>query len=297
MNRRALVEETPFYQAFMDPQEQREADLLAFSDDDDTLDSAYADWCQPAKLNQEFANPDLGANYLKALGDNTTFEDVQIDDDENIAKAIHAAIYLTEKQLENKHDRLMMDVPKDGHRKGGTHGIAPENRRVRYAKIVNESLTCRDFVQIPGEPDVHEFDRLERAEAEACRVGKNAKLKRDLAYCLTIYKGKYKHVLQLMAELKTVPEIAKILGKSNRRIQQIVHGNASKGRKPKPGLRQICQEIVENGVPVEFQSAPPVLVPVPVLVQPVHTLKKSLQKEAVLGQLGWDFDALMEVAA
>jgi len=255
-------------------------------EDADSNDPDLQDWYQPAKLLREFADSNLGAKHLNLIADS--------ESEDAIAKAIHSAIYLNEKQLENKHDRIMMDVPRDGHRKGGTHAIAPEKRRVRYAKIVNESLTCRALVQIPGEEDVHESDRLERSEAETWRIAGNAKLRRELAYCLSVYQGKYLHILALMAELKTVPEIAKLVGKSDRRIRQIVHGNASKGRKAKPGLRQICREIVANGVPSSFQSNPPVLVeqPVPVLVQPVHTLKKSFQKEAILGQLAWDFDAL-----
>ncbi|WP_163098661.1 hypothetical protein GL267_007310 [Acidithiobacillus ferrianus] len=287
---RQLAEEIPFFDLTLDPQEQREADLLAFGDADETLDPDFADWCQPARLQREFADPDIGVKYLQEIGD-SEFDDA-------IEKVVHAAIYLTEKQLENKHDRLMMDVPKDGHCKGGTHAIAPENRRIRYAKIVNGSLTCKALVQIPGEEDVHEKDRLEREEAEAFRIGVNARIKRELAYCLTVYKGKYKHVLELMAELKTVPQIAAIVGKTARRIQQIVHGNASKGRKPQKGLEQICREIVACGVPSTFQSPAPtlVLVPMPVVVQPVRTRKKALQKEAPVAQLGWDFDA-MGVAA
>jgi len=285
----------------MDPQEQREADLLAYGDDD-ISDPAYKDWCQPARLMTKFADPDLGVNHLKALGDDRTFEDVQVDDDENIAKALHAAIYLTEKQLENKHDRILMDVPKDGHRKGGTHAIAPEKRRARNAKIVNESLTCKALVQIPGEEDVHEADRLERAEAEAFYHSTNAQIARNSAYVLSKYSGKYKRVLELLLQGKENSEIAELVEKSDRRIRQIVNGNASRGRKEKPGLYQIIDEIMASGVPSGFQSTAPVLVeqqpvPVPVLVQPVHTLKKALQKEAVLGQLGWDFDALMGVAA
>lgn len=276
----------------MDPQDQREADLLAFGDDD-LSDPAYKDWCQPARLMTKFADPDLGVNHLKAIGDNHTFEDVQIDDDENIAKAIHKAIYLTEKQLENKHDRIMMDVPKDGRRKGGTHAIAPEKRRARNVKIVNESLTCKALIQIPGEEDVHELDRLERAEAEDFQTAAKARDARKAAYVRSIYTGKYSKVLALLLQGKTNPEIAKLVGKTERRIRQIVNGNASKGRKAKPGLYQIIDELMASGVPSGFQSTPPV----PVLVQPIHTLKKSLQKQAPVGQLAWDFDALMGVAA
>jgi hypothetical protein len=277
----------------MDPQEQREADLLAFGDDDIT-DPAYKDWCQPARLMTMFADPDMGANHLTSVGDHHTFEDMQIDDDENIAKAIHAAIYLTEKQLENRHDRIMVDVPKDGRRKGGTHALPPEKRRKRNAKIVNESLTCKALVQIPGEDDVHEADRLERAESTAFYHSTNAKLARQNAYISSIYNGKYRQILELFLQGKAHHEIVTITGKSERRIRQIINGDAQKGRKSQPGLRQYCLEIQAKGVPSSFQSTPPVLVeqPVPVVVQQVHTLKKSLQKRAVMGQLGWDFDAL-----
>lgn len=174
-------------------------------------------------------------------------------------------------------------VPEPPVDKRGLPVLGDKKPRKRNKKIVNVQLLR------------HDSSEEESAEAEAWRIGGNAKLRRELAYCLTIYTGKYRQVLALMAELKTCPQIAKIVGKTDRRIQQVVHGNASKGRKAQPGLRQICREIVANGVPVEFQSTPPVHVPV--VVQPVRTLKKSLQKQAVLGQLGWDFDALMGVAA
>lgn len=273
---------------WMDPQEQREADLLQYGEDE-IADPAYWDWCIPAKLRSEFGDPDLGARYLK-----------ENDDYKEIGEEIHAAIYLTDAQLENRHDRILMDVTKDGRRKGGTHGLPLEKRRVRYAKIVNESLSCKALVQIPGEEDVHEKDRREREDAETWRIGGNARMAREFAYCLTVYRGKYRAVLELMAELKTVPEIAGIVGKSKRRVQQIVHGHAPKGRKPKPGLIQFIHEVMAGGVPVDFQSPAPVVVDrpaAPVVVLPVRALRKSLQKEAVLGQLAWDFCAMDEEEA
>lgn len=258
-------------------------------EDADSNDPDLQDWYQPAKLIRKFADPDIGVKHLQIIGDS--------ESDDAIAKAIHSAIYLNEKQLENKHDRILMDVPADGHRKGGTHGIAPENRRARNAKIVNESLTCKALVQIPGEEDVHELDRLEREEAAAFYHSTNARVTRNSAYVLSQYKGKYSKVLELLLQGMSNPQIAKIVGKSDRRIQQVVHGNFSKGRKAQPGLEHFINKLMRRGVPTDFQSPAPVLVPMPVVVQPVRTRKKALQKEAPVAQLGWDFDALMGVAA
>ncbi|MDA8376559.1 MAG: hypothetical protein M0Z50_05810 [Planctomycetia bacterium] len=270
----------------VDPQEQREADLLEHGSDDLT-DPAYRDWCQPARLKNEFGTPFLGVQYLQEIHD--------AESEDSIEKAIHKAIYLTDSQEANSHDRPMMDVPKDGRRKGGTHGLAPEKRRRRSAKTVNESLMCKALIQIPGEEDVHELDCIEREEAEEFRHATNARLARKSAYVLYMYKGDYKEILALLLQSKETLEISKIVGLCDRRIRQIVNGVAQKGRIAQPGLRQIIDEIMANGVPASFQGTTPALVPV--IVQPVKTLKKSLQSQAPMGQLGWDFDALMGVAA
>lgn len=253
-------------------QTQHEAALLELGEDG--ADPDLIDWCAPAQLMRESGDADRGAETLRSID--------PLYDPDDLAQQI----YLYESQEANRHDRLMMDVTADGRRKGGTHGVAPEDRKIGYAKIVNAQLMPTALIQIPGEDDVHEANRVERAEAEAWRIAGNARLTRELAYCLTVYQGKYGRVLELMAQLKTNAEIAEIVGLTDRRIRQIVNGNFSKGRKAKPGLRQICREIVANGVPSSFQSA------APVLVQPVHTLKKSMQKQAPLGQLAWDMDAL-----
>lgn len=271
--------------SWLDPQAQREADLLEFGDDD-LSDPAYRDWCIPAKLQYEMAPRGEALDHLRE-------NDPHFDPDD--------PMYMDEGREANKHDRPMMDVPKDGHRKGGTHAVAPEKRRTRNAKIVNSQLLPTALIQIPGEEDIHELDRQERQEADAFQIGAAARIARNAAYVLSVYKGKYRAALELLLQGKTVPEIAAIVGKTSRRIQQIVHGNASKGRKPKAGLIQIIQEILEQGVPADFQSPAPELVvdrPVPVVVQPMRALKKSLQKAAPVGQLGWDWDALsVEVAA
>lgn len=265
---------------WLDPQDQREADLLAFGDDD-ISDPAYKDWCSGAKLKTEFADPDAGAKYLQEY-DNVD----NIDSDAFIESQLHVAIYLTESQEANSHDRIMTDVPKDGRKRGGTSGVAPELRKKsRNAKIVNEQLlrwNCSEE---------------ENAESEAWRIAGNARLARKSAYVLSVYDGDYRDELELVLQGKENPEIARIVGKTDRRIRQIVNGNYSKGRKPQPGLLQIINEIMAQGVPSDFQSDAWLQQPVAVRVEPVKTRLKSLQKQAVIGQLAWDFDVMMGVAA
>ena len=126
----------------------------------------------------------------------------------------------------------------------------------------------------------HNSSEQENAESEAWKA--NMAVHAD--YILSVYKGKYKQVLQLKLQNKKHVEIAAILGKTEKRIRQICNGNFQKGRKPKPGLLQFMEDALAN---MPDLQAPKLVysVPVPVLVQPVHTLKKSLQKQAPLGQL------------
>lgn len=169
-------------------------------------------------------------------------------------------------------------MPKDGRRKGGTHGLPPELRRTRSAKVVNEQLLRWDT------------PRKELLDAEAFYHACNARIARNAAYCLYKYDGPHTGVLALRLQGKSTKQIADFLGKTTRRIRQIINGNAQRNEK---GLHQIIDELMQAGVPSDFRSDAP-----PVLVQPVHTLKKCLQKGAALGQLAWDFEALsVEVAA
>ncbi|MBU2857297.1 hypothetical protein HF289_10615 [Acidithiobacillus ferrooxidans] len=260
---------------WIDPQDQREADLLEHGDNDLT-DPAFADWCSSAKLKTAFADADAGVGYLEEI------------DDAEATDAVHKSVYKRESQEANSHDRLMVDVPKDGRRKGGTSGVAPELRKKsRSAKIVNEQLlrwNCSEE---------------ENAEAEVERIATNARLARKSAYVLSVYDGKNRDILELLLQSIEHREIAKIVGKSTRMIRYIVHGNDSKGRKAQPGLLEIINKIMASGVPSDFQSDAPQVVqqPVAIRVEPVKTRRKSLQKHAVDGQLAWDFDALMGVAA
>ena len=229
MNRAAyLTEETPFF-AGMDIQAQREADCRD-TFEDECSDPDFADWCIPAILDREFADPDLGVRFLRE------HDHFACDDDQ---------IYLTERQELNKHDRVLVDVPKGGRRKGGTHGIAPENRRNRNTKIVNEQLLRWNA------------SGSECAEAGGFYHTANAKIARRAAYVLSVYKGKHLDVLKLMLDGKSTLEIAETLGKSTRRVRQIVNGHAQRSA---PGLRQFISETMVFGVPESFVGTPPVSV-------------------------------------
>ena len=176
----------------------------------------------------------------------------------------------------------------DGRRVRDTRRAVPvlddKKPRKRNKKVVNLQLLRCDSSE------------EECAEDAAFQAATAARIARNSAYVLAKYSGKYSKVLELLLQGMSNPQIAKIVGKSDRRIQQIVHGNFSKGRKAQPGLEHFINKLMRRGVPTDFQSPAPVLVPMPVVVQPVKALKKSLQKEAVLGQLGWDFE-MMGVAA
>ena len=234
-------------------------------------DDYFDDWCISARLKKLSGNADAGAEYLKKIGDSGS----------------HKSIYLKSSQEANTHDRLMADVPADGRKKGGTSGVAPELRKKsRSAKIVNEQLlrwNCSEE---------------ENAEAEAWRIAGNARLARKSAYILSVYDGNNRDVLELLLQSIEHREIAKIVGKSTRMIRYIVHGNHSKGRKAQPGLLQIINEIMSRGVPSDFQSDAQIMAvqPFAVRVEPIKSRKKSLQSQAVAGQLAWVF-AEMGVAA
>ncbi len=229
MNRAHLVEETPLF-ADMDIQAQREADYRE-SFQDDCEDPAYADWCAPAILDREFADPNMGVNFL------LSHDPIAVNSDDQI--------YLTQNQEFNKHDRIMVDVPKGGRRKGGTHGLPPESRRKRSAKVINQQLLRWDATSI------------ECMEAEGFYHTSNAKIARSAGYVLSIYKGKHADVLTLMLSGKSTLEIADATGKSTRRIRQIVNGHAQRNA---PGLRQFISETLVFGVPAGFSGTPPVAV-------------------------------------
>ena len=230
MNRAHFIEETLFLDCAIDIQAQREADYHDYVEDE-CADPAYADWCIQAQLKSEFADPNLGVRFLRE------HDPIAFNSDDQL--------YLTERKEFNRHDRVLVDVPKCGRRKGGTHGLAPEKRRKRSAKVLNQQLLRWDA------------SASECQEAEGFYHTANAKISRAGGYVLSVYKGKHFDVLTLMLQGKSTSEIADATGKSTRRVRQIVNGHAQRGA---PGLRQFINESLANGVPAHFVGTSPVAV-------------------------------------
>lgn len=226
------------YQAFQsfDPQSQREQDLLEHGSDD-LKDPAFSDWCKPARLKNKFGSALLGVHFLKEIHDS--------ESEDSIEKQIHAAIYLTEKQEFNRHDRLMVDVTKDGRRKGGTHALPPELRRTRSEKIVNEQLLRWNC------------SKEECLEAEEFNAAVAERINRKREYALSQYQGKYRDVLSLFLLGLATKEVAARVGKTPRRIRQIVNGNAGRNA---PGLRQFIAELCEQSPPlIDISASAPIV--------------------------------------
>ena len=206
-----------------DPQAQRDADYAVAESDEH--DPALRDWCIGAPLKNQRGSADLAVRFLREHDPVFTSDD---------------AVYLTENQEWNSHDRFMVDVPKSGRRKGGTHGLPPELRRTRSAKIVNEQLLRWDTPQ------------KELLEADAFYHACNARIARNAAYCLYKYDGPHASVLALRLQGKSTKQIAELLGKTTRRIRHLLNGNAQRNEK---GLHQFIHETLEFGVPSNFKGA------------------------------------------
>ena len=227
MNRAHLIEETPLFDCNIDIQTQRENDHRdTFEDECD--DPAFSDWCTPARLMRAFADPNVGVQFLRKHDPRATDSGDQI--------------YLTSRQEANRHDRILVDVPKKGRRKGGTHGLPPEQRRKRSATVVNPQLLRWDATTQDCE------------EGEGFYHTTNARISRSVAYVASVYSGKYGDVLELFLQGKSTLEIAETLGKSTRRVRQIVNGHAQRSA---PGLRQFIDETLVFGVPSGFSGTAP----------------------------------------
>ncbi|MDA8153607.1 MAG: helix-turn-helix domain containing protein [Acidithiobacillus sp.] len=238
-----------------DPQAQRDADYAA-AESADEHDPALREWCIGAPLKNQRGSADLAVLFLREHDPLFTSDD---------------AVYLTENQEWNSRDRILVDVPSDGRRRGGTHGLPPELRRTRSAKVINTQLLRWDAT------------RQEREEAEGFYHTVNAKIARGAAYVRYMYMGKHGDVLALLLKGKSTLEIAQTLGKTTRRVRQIVNGHAQRGL---PGLRQFIDELLSNGVPADFQRTDPVAV--------VHSSPKA---ETAGQQLALDLVIETEVAA
>lgn len=106
---------------------------------------------------------------------------------------------------------------------------SPKKRKRSHKKAVNIQL-----ILWPPEQDCFEVD--EPNAAVAARTNK----KRD--HALSEYKGKYRDVLSLFFLGLPTKRIAEHLGKTPRRIRQIVNGNKKRGT---IGLRQFIADLCE----------------------------------------------------
>lgn len=124
-------------------------------------------------------------------------------------------------------------------------------------------------------------DRL-REDARQDAIAAHAEAIR--ARAMREYRGDYPEVLALLLQRKTLTEIRAATGYSEKHVRNIVRGNTQR-----PTSESLCAWL-EAFLRSVWQGD------VPIAVEPVHT-KKSLQNQAVVAQLGWDFDALMGVTA
>ncbi|MBU2766208.1 hypothetical protein HAP94_08360 [Acidithiobacillus ferrivorans] len=93
------------------------------------------------------------------------------------------------------------------------------------------------------------------------------------------YDGDYPEVLALLLQRKSLAEIALATGYSDKHVRNVVRGNAQR-----PEAECLC-DWMDGFLRSVWQGD------VPISVEPVHT-KKSLQDQAVVAQMGWDFDAM-----
>ena len=110
---------------------------------------------------------------------------------------------------------------------------SPKKRKRSHKKAVNIQLIHWSLEQ-SSEQDCFEVE--EPNAAVAARTNR----KRD--YALSQYKGKYRDVLSLLLMRLPTKIIAEHLGKTPRRIRQIVNGNAKRGT---IGLRQFIADLCE----------------------------------------------------
>ena len=111
---------------------------------------------------------------------------------------------------------------------------SPKKRKRRQRKAINIQL-------IRGSSEQELLDEVEFNAAVSERINR----KRD--HALSQYKGKYRDVLSLLLMGFPTKRIAGHLGKTPRRIRQIVNGNAKRGT---IGLRQFITDLCEPSPPL-----------------------------------------------
>jgi hypothetical protein len=117
---------------------------------------------------------------------------------------------------------------------------SPKKRKRRHKKAINIQL-------ILGSSEQESFEADEFNAAVSERINR----KRDFA--LSQYKGKYRDVLSLLLLGFPTTRIAGHLGKTPRRIRQIVNGNVSRQTR---GLRQFISSLCEPPPDVGRRTRP-----------------------------------------
>lgn len=149
------------------------------------------------------------------------------------------------------------------------------------AKIRERGVTFSVFDGVAPAPLMTDDDLEERMREDGHQDAITAHAEAIRARALREYDGDYPDVLELLLQRKSLAEIAAATGYSERHVHNVVRGNAQRPEAEclNDWLKAFVRSVWQGDVPVS--------------VEPVKTLKKSLQEQAVAAQFAWDFDALM----
>ena len=154
--------------------------------------------------------------------------------------------------------------------------VASKKKYCPYASVAPAPLPQ------PGDDLEHDLEDAEEERRATIR-----------AAILSRYDGDHADVLEALLDGLSLAAIAVETCLTWRRVHQIIRGNPQR-RGEEEGLNGWLTRISGD---LSLEAVVAMVEPAPVTVEPVHTLKKSLQSQAPLGQLAWDMDALMGVAA
>ena len=159
------------------------------------------------------------------------------------------------------------------------------NRQIVAPAAIPDPTDCRFF----GEPeDAPEEPGSPEASRAAIRAAILSQYRESASK-----KGKHQHkaVLAGLLDRKSTRDIAAETGLTERRVRQIIRGNAQRGE---AGL---TAWLIQINTEMQAKPAAPTAIAIAVRVELVHSKRKSLQRHAPVAQLAWDFEAMMGVAA
>lgn len=128
-----------------------------------------------------------------------------------------------------------------------------------------------------------EADLQARLQEDARQDAIDAHVDAIRARAMREYDGQYPKILALLLQGRSVEEIADETGYTSKHIRNLTRGNSDR-----PAAGDGLNAWVEGFLRSVWQGD------VPISVEPVHT-KKSLQDQAVVAQMGWDFEAMESV--